>query len=71
MVSVIWSYSQIHRYTFRKFHGESFSSLKLAPKMNEIGSCQKSKRIFLTLNDEDFLIVYSMLNKNWWKLRLM
>lgn len=60
---------EIHRYNFKNFHGHSFSSLRIAPSLGA-GAPNKT-RIFLTLYDQDFLVVYSAVEHNWWKLRLL
>lgn len=69
---------ETHRYALGELAGRRFASVHIGPTEASgagIGSGQpaESRRLFLTLADADadFLVVYGVAERRWWKLKLM
>lgn len=66
--------AQVHRYVFNEFKGGSFKSIHLQHKLdsNDIDAAIDwiTCRAFITLQNENYLIAYSLKAKTWRKLML-
>lgn len=74
MVMVSLYVQQVHRFVFNEFKGGSFKSIHLQQTFasNDINEASDwmASRAFITLQNENFLIIYSQKAKNWRKLML-